>query len=192
MSSSRYPSRYPSSYHAEPGPLADDEQHECAHGGILFPSDPAPEHVVPCTQPAVYRVPVPDAMGTWAFCSWHLARVLEDHEPDVRAQLLLNRVAHEYIDDDALVRLEDVPPEQERGGFRWVRIGLDQRGEAHYVAPEPGLLVVVDEHLEATEPIHELRGRPFAKWLEFVAKRRGWAAFDDRVTPDDGGGDGGD
>lgn len=184
-------SKYGSSWHAEPGPLADEDEHECTHGGITFPSDPAPEHFVPCGQSAIYRAPVPDSMGTWAFCPWHLARVLEDHEADVAAELLLNRVAHEYIDEDALVRLEDAPPEQERAGFRWIRIGLDQRGEVHYFAPEPRLLSVVDERLEATEPIRELRGRPLATYLEFVAERRGWAAFDDRVTPDEGGEDGG-
>lgn len=61
------------SLHTDPGPIKADDV-KCAHSGSTFPADPPPAFTQPCSQPEVFRVELPNTLGTVAFCPFLLAR----------------------------------------------------------------------------------------------------------------------
>jgi hypothetical protein len=127
------------SLHADPGPVDADDV-DCTHSGSTFPNDPPPAFTTPCDQPAVFRVELPDTLGTVAFCPFHLARwtlAFDDPAETYREEFgHIFRRAQPDPDRRWLV-LSDLPPATHGDGHTWRRVGLDQRGHAHYYRTHP-------------------------------------------------------
>lgn len=172
-----------SSLTGQPGPIEDDPI-TCQHGhGPILPSDPGSEFTAACDNPAIYRVPWPGetVMGVWAVCPWHLWRALNDHDDSDEARLVADFDAAEYVPEFAWLTLNDVPTEIEISALEYYRLGLDQRGKAHYYRAGSHTVIVTDHALEP-ERIEHLEERPVRLWLRYVRDERGWAGLDDRVT----------
>lgn len=170
------------------GPIA--RERECDHGGPLFPSDPGVDHVTPCNQRAVFAVPWPDpnVLGARVLCRWHLARYLHAYaERDVLPKLRAHFDVDGFVPEHTFLEIEDAPESIDQLGHHWLRVGIDQRGEAHYLDESADRVLVLTAEFEA-----ETYGIPasgWTGWLAHVRDKRGWATFDPRVVPDDEGGE---
>lgn len=156
---------------ADPGPVDDDEElcEDCP--------DARPE-------PAVYRVPDirSDLPLVTPLCAYHL-RVLAHEEPMLWAELkqrsevdgLERAAAHEHV----LVDLADLPGELPYEGTLYERLGLDETGQAYFVA-EAGThaeVLQTDEQFDGGEPA-EIPHEAFRGFLEHIDETAGWRGLE--------------
>lgn len=174
-------SRHAHSLTASPGPVDQDDV-DCGHGGTLFATDPPEWAVEPCHEPAVWRVELPNTLGTITVCPYHLHR-WADAYPD-RADAYGQQF--ERFDAAQPSRCwttgRDLPRLTHGDGEIWTRLGLDQRGHARYYRDHP------DGHRLLTFApgwtVEDLRliGGDLEDVLDHVAATVGWVDIDPQET----------
>jgi len=179
------------SLHADPGPIDADDV-DCSHSGSTFPTDPPSAFTQSCPEHGVFRVEMPNTLGTVAFCPFHLARWGLHY--DDRAELYREEFGRAFTraQPDPHRRwlvLEDLPPLTHGDGEVWRLVGLDQRGRAHYYRGHPQ-----GYRLLSFEPGWEVADlRVEREPLDAVGAMAGWVDLDqDAVDALSGGGRGGD
>lgn len=159
---------------------------------------------------ALWRLPDPryDITAFSALCEYHLAVLKREHELHWRD--LLEHPEFDGLDGDraehVLVESGDVPDEVPIDGTLYQRLGLDDLGQAYFVAELGGgdlRIVVTDERFDVQDATVVARGRLRA-WIDRIGGRCGWRGiesdwldradeWDDRVRSlideDDGGDD---
>lgn len=179
------------SLHADPGPI-DADGVACSHSGSTFPNDPPSAFTQSCSEDAVFRVELPSTLGTVAFCPFHLARWalhFSEHADVYRDEF---GPAFERAQPDADRRwlvLSDLPKLTHGDGEIWRRVGLDQRGRAHYYRGHPdGYRILTFQPGWEVEDLR-LELEP----LDAVGATAGWVDLDpDAVDTLSGGGRSGD
>lgn len=177
------------------GPSGPDQ--ECEHGStIALPSDPHRngqplfKFITACDQAAVATVPNPSGLGQGVpLCEFHAARYREDF-PD-RFENVTEHFDIE-VSEEFLLELEEVPPWTERKGETFSRIGIDQRGRAHYycVRTTHALVLLLDHRLDIdTSRKVDTSEYQLGDYIQFVGQETGWATIDSKVGQR-GGGDG--
>lgn len=170
------------SRHADVGPIETDADTACGHDGSTFPTDPPEVLSMACEEPAAFRVELPTQEGV-PLCSFHLARwtaAYRDRAALYRDQfgLELERALPEP--HHQWVQLSDLPRLTHGDGEVWRRLGLDQRGNAHYHRSHPR-----GYRLLAFEPgwnVADLRVE--SEPIDAVAVTTGWAALDPEAEAD--------
>lgn len=165
---------------------AGDSTARCDHGDVLFGIDPDPVYLRPCEQPYVLEVPVEDVAGPARFCSYHLARYLEDVDERLEAELVA-RGARDHAADPAFVTIDDAPADVEVLGETWMLHSIDQLGHAHYVRPAEAIVELLPT-FEPTErsPI-SLDETAIERYMERLRQDRGFAGFAPGVVLPTGG-----
>lgn len=127
------------SLHVDSGPIDADDV-ACSHSGSTFPNDPPKAFTQPCSESAVFRVELPDTLGTVAFCPFHLARWalhFNDHASAYRDEFGPTFSQAQPAPYRRWLVLSDLPRLTHGDGAIWRRVGLDQQGRAHYYRGHP-------------------------------------------------------
>lgn len=176
-------STQPTSIHADPGPIDETLDVECAHSGSTFPTDPPAQYTQPCEQDAVFRVEVPNLWGTAAFCPFHLAR-WDDAFPD-RAAVYSDHFGSEFSSAQpgrVWLTGRDLPSRTNGGGSEWRRLGLDQRGHARFFREaEGGHRLLTFAPGWNVEDLRRIRG-DLRDCLDFVSDTVGWVDLDPEIV----------
>lgn len=172
------------SVHADPGPVdGEADGVTCAHGGSTFPTDPPSQYTQPCERDAVFRVELPDLLGTAALCPFHLARWADAY--DDRAALYVEHFGRAFFDsqpDDPWLTGRDLPPRTHGAGEVWRRLGLDQRGHGRYArAVADGYRLLTFTPGWDVADLRRVSGG-LQDALDFVSDTVGWVDLDPEIV----------
>ena len=144
------------------------------------PSENECEHPSSCPKQPVVRVPKSNAIAGdgLTLCPFHLAIWIDERAEDVDAEI------ETLAEQDALLKLKDLPSWIGHGGNQWSRLGIDHHGEGHYYhecgddGADTARVLLVDSSLARidvkTVPSHlSLRD-----WIQHVRHKRGWMRLD--------------